>query len=419
MNPRKSLAPYLQKNVLVIFLLGISSGFPLALCFGTLTAWLTEAGVNKQSIGLFGALTFPYAIKFLWSPLFDAIKVPYLTKIYGKRRAWLLVTQLFLAASIIWMATTSPDVSPYYTALFALIISFFSASQDINIDAYRVESLTPEEYGYGSAAAVFGYRVGMLFSGAGALYIADFGMSWNFVYLTMSLLVIIGMIGVLLGRIPDAEKEKQPTENHFKRMVIEPFKDFMQKNGWVVFLALVILYKLPDAIMGSLANNFYLELGFTKTEIASVSKVFGFGATLLGSFLGGVMVARFGLYKSLLTGCILQALTVLFFSIQALVGNDLLTLAFTIGLENLGSGIGDICIVVFISNLCSKQFTATQFALLSSLSALGRTFLRSPSGYIAASTGWLWFFAISSATAIPALIILILYKKSINAITAK
>ncbi len=417
MMAKAPISSYFRKNILVIFLLGISSGFPLALCFGTLTAWLTEVGIKKETIGLFGALTFPYALKFLWSPLFDAVKVPVLTKFFGKRRAWIITVQALLIASIIGLGHTLPEVNASYTALFAFIVSFIAASQDINIDAYRVELLKQEEYGMGSAAAVFGYRIGMLISGAGALYLADTDLSWHVVYYLMSIVALVGMIAVLIGSRPEIETKPQPVGGHFRRSVIEPFKDFSQRNGWLVFLFIIVLYKLPDAMLGSLANNFYLEIGFTKTQIASVSKVFGLAATLLGSFAGGIIVTRLGLFRALIIGCLAQGLTVLFFSLQALKGNDIYFLIATIGFENFGSGIGDICVVVFISNLCNKQFTATQFALLSSVSALGRTFLRTPSGYIAASTGWFWFFAISAATAIPGLIVIYLARSQIRLLT--
>jgi len=412
------LKPYLNRKIVIIFLLGTSSGFPLALCFGTLTAWLTEVGIKKETIGLFGALTFPYALKFLWSPFFDAIKIPVLTKFFGKRRAWIITTQILLVIAIFALGHTLPEANAYYTALFAFIVSFIAASQDINIDAYRVELLAKEEYGAGSAAAVFGYRIGMLISGAGALYIADMGYSWHTVYYMMSLVALLGMAAAFFGQVPEVEKTPQPVDGHFRRSVIEPFKDFTQRNGWLIFLFIIILYKLPDAMLGSLANNFYLEIGFTKSQIASVSKVFGLVATLLGSFIGGIIVTRYGLFRALIIGCAAQGLTVMFFSLQALKGNDIYFLIATIGFENLGSGIGDICLIVFISNLCNKQFTATQFALLSSLSALGRTFLRTPSGFIAASTGWFWFFVISAATAIPGLIVIYLARRQIRQLTA-
>ena len=411
----KTFKKYFTRRMIVIALLGISSGFPLALCIGTLTVWLTKEGITKQSIGLFGALTFPYAIKFLWSPFFDAVRLPFLAKYLGKRRAWLVVTQLLLGLSVIGLGATTPHVNLYATAVMALVVAFLSASQDINVDAYRVEYLTPDEYGAGSAVAVFAYNVSYnLLVGAGALYIAGAGVNWHVVYYIMSLLVIAGLIGVLLGERPESESEPEINEHYFKHYVIDPFSMFMQKGGWLAFLLIAILYKVPDAALGALANNFYIEVGFTLPEIATVIKIFGFSATMLGAVLGGIIVTRYDIYRALLIGLAAQAFTVLFFSIQALRGHDIYFLIANIALENLGGGISGICLVVLISRLCNKQYTATQYALLSSLSSLGRTFLRAPSGYIAAATGWFWFFVICAALAIPCFVVIILAKKHIQ-----
>jgi len=415
-----ALKPYLTRKMMVIFLLGISSGFPRALCAGTtLKIWLAEGGLTLENIGLASIIGLPYILKFLWSPLFDAVKIPFLSNYLGKRRAWIIIIQILLLIMIILLGATSPGANALYTAIFAFITAFLSASQDINIDAYRVEFLDKEEYGYGSATAVLSYRIGMIISGAGALYLANYGMGWHLVYALLSLTVLFGMAGVFMGSKPLTDLKKQLPQGFFKHYIIDPFRDFASKNGWLIFLLLIVLYKLPDAMLGSLSSVFYLQTGFSKSEIGTVIKLFGITATIFGSLAGGIIITRFGVYRSLLTGCLLQALTVLFFSLFAAIGKDHLLFVTAVGAENFAGGIGDICLVVFISNLCNKEFTATQYALLTSFSGIGIILCGAISGFVAAYTGWMLFFAISAATAIPGLAALYLARDKIRLLTGR
>jgi PAT family beta-lactamase induction signal transducer AmpG len=410
---KASLSTYFEKNIFVILLLGISSGLPLSLVLSTLSTWLTEEGISKSSIGLFSALTFPYTIKFLWSPLIDRTRIPILTKLLGTRRAWILVTQIALMLSIAGLGLTDPKTDPWIVALFALIVSFCSASQDIVIDAFRTDSLAKSQYPFGMGAAVFGYRIGMLITSAGALLLADNGFNWHQVYFMMSGCVIVGILAVLLAAEPSVTKKKIKN-NWFKNSVKDPFSNFIQRKGWMIFIILAVFYKLGDAFAGSMAYPFYIELGFSKTDIAYVSKVYGLFATLGGAFVGGFLLSKVGLYKALVFAAALQLISNIVFIVQAEMGANVAFLMLTIGFENFSGGIGDAAFIGMIGKLCDKKYSATQFALLSSMAALGRTFLRTPSGYIAENLNWLAFFYTSAFVALPGIIILLLFRKLIR-----
>ena len=399
--------------MLAILALGFVSGLPLALTASTLSAWLKDAGIDKTSIGLFAAVATPYALKFLWAPLIDAAPFPLLSKLFGRRRGWMLATQFALILSIIALGFANPGINPWLTALAAFILAVCSASQDIVIDAYRVEILHKEEYGTGAAAVQCGYRFGMLASGAGALALADH-MSWLATYLIMASLMAVGVITVLLSPEPEAGERAQASSlRHWLRdNVIAPFRDFMQHNHWALILLFIMLYKLGDAFLGIMTNPFLLEIGFTKTDIAAVVKLYGLVATLIGLFLGGMMNDRFSTARTLMICGIGHALTNLMFFVQAKVGADIHMLALGIFLENLSGGMTAAAFVAFISALTHTRYTATQYALLSSLAAMGRTWLTTTAGYAADRFGWEMFFILSVALAAPGLIVLwILQKK--------
>lgn len=411
---------YTRPRLLLILALGFSSGLPLALTFGTLTFWLAEEGVSKGAIGLFALVGTAYTLKFLWSPLIDQLPLPPFTNWLGRRRGWLLATQIALIITMIGLGQTSPTIDPGWTALWAVALAFASASQDIVIDAYRVEILAEEEQGAGAANIVFGYRVGMLASGAGALYVAS-AAPWSTVYIVMAACMGLGILATLLAREPEAPvippaigSAAERAAAWLKRAVVEPFAEFLSRPGWLAFLAFVLLYKLGDAAVGIMTNPLYVELGFSKTEVANVVKIFGLGATLVGAFLGGLLIARLGLIRALWICGVLQLFSNLAFSGLALVGHDVTALAATIGFENLAGGMGTTAFVAFLAALCNRNYTATQYALLSSFMAVARTFMAAPGGFVAENVSWPVYFLLTAIVAIPGLLLIAVLQKRLT-----
>jgi MFS transporter, PAT family, beta-lactamase induction signal transducer AmpG len=420
---------YGDRRVLAILFLGFSSGLPLALTFGTLSVWLSELGVSKTTIGLFALVGAPYTFKFLWAPLVDRMPIPLLTRRLGRRRGRAITTQLALLGSIFALGATDPLQAPGLTAALALLVAFCSASQDIVIDAYRVEALEERQYGAGAAMIVLGYRIGMLVSGAGALYLASYA-GWQYAYAVMALLMSVGIVTILLSPEPQRRASPEWTEReagvaaylqarpHLRgrrgralawgySAVVSPFAEFMSRRGWWLILLFILLYKLGDALAGVMSNPFFLELGFSKIEIANVSKVFGLGATLAGGIIGGMLVARIGIVRSLLVCGALQMLSNLMFVALAYVGRDLTMLTLTIGIENLAGGMGTAAFVAYLSSLCNVAYTATQYALLSSFMAFGRTLLASSGGWFADHLDWVGFFLLTTLAAVPGLLLLV------------
>jgi PAT family beta-lactamase induction signal transducer AmpG len=426
---RESLAVYTDRRVLAIFFLGFSSGLPLALVYSTLSAWLEESGVSLKTIGFFSLASSAYALKFLWSPLVDRLPVPGLTSTLGRRRGWMLLSQVLVAICMVGLGSTDPKTRLVATAAWAVALAFASATQDIVIDAYRVDVLAERELGAGAANIVFGYRVAMLVSGAGALILADrFG--WHTAYVVMAALMGVGMLTTLLSPEPTevfreeaealAREEQREVERFanlspamrrvaawFHGAVIGPFRDFMRRPGWILVLLFIALYKYGDALLGVMANPFYLQMGFTKTEIGVISKVYGFVMSIIGSYIGGVMVARKGIYPALLTGGILQALAHLVFCAQAVVGHSIPMLTVTISIDNLTTGLATAAFVAYLSALTSVAYTATQYALLSSFMAFARTFFASIGGALADRLGWINYFVFTTVVAVPGLVLLV------------
>jgi MFS transporter, PAT family, beta-lactamase induction signal transducer AmpG len=386
----------------VIFFLGISSGIPLLVTGSTLQAWMTDEKVDIAVIGLFSLVGLPYTIKFLWAPVLDRYVPPFL----GRRRGWMLVSQFFLMFTIGMFYFVRPAESPWIVAFLAVLVSFFSASQDVVVDAYRRELLLDEELGFGSSLAVNGYRIGMLISGAFALFLADH-ISWNFVYLLLAASLFIGIITTLLGSNP--EDQIIPPRS-LREAVIEPFADYFKRRGAFEILAFILLYKIGDIMAANMTTPFILKIGFTKTELAIIAKTFGIFATIAGGLIGGVLLIKIGLYKSLWIFGILQAVSTLLFSALASVGAYYSLLVFTIAFENLTSGMGISAFTAFMASLCNKRFTATQYALLSSLMGVPRVIISSPTGYLAGYLGWNYFFIFCTLAAIPGLLFLVRYK---------
>jgi MFS transporter, PAT family, beta-lactamase induction signal transducer AmpG len=373
--------------------------------------------VSLTAIGLFGLVRTSYSLKFLWAPLIDRLPIPVLTARLGRRRGWALAIQALLAAAILALGLTDPRTGPAMTALAAVVVAFLSASQDIVIDAYRIELLTADEQGAGAAATQWGYRFGMLASGAGALYAASYG-GWHFAYALMAALMGVGMLTVWLTPEPGGVSPPGPLpgptvaariREWLARAVAAPFLDLFERNGAILVVAIgafIVLYKFGDALAGSMSNPLYVALGFTKVEVATISKVYGVVATLAGVALGGIVVARLGVFRALLICGGLQALSNLMYALQVWAGHDVVMLAFTIGGENLTGGMASAAFVAYLSNLCSRDFTATQYALLSSLATVGLNVLAASGGALAEAVGWIPFFIASTALCLPSLLIL-------------
>lgn len=409
-----ALLVYTHPRAVAIFFLGIASGLPLAMVLGTLSVWLSEAGVTRTAIGLFAAVTTPYSIKFLWSPLVDQLRLPLLTRLLGRRRAWMILSQCALAVSLIGLGLSNPTENAWMTALFALLVAISSATQDIVIDAYRVEILEEDMQGVGAAMIVFGYRVGMLISGAGALFIAA-NAGWFVAYVCMAVLVGVGALTVMItGEPVSAEapkEEKESVGQWLNRAVVQPFADFMKRPEWLVILAFIVLYKFGDAFAGVMTNPFLIEIGFSKEEIAIIVKTYGFAAAMLGSFIGGLMVSRLHVMHSLWICGILQMVSNLMFLLQVHAGHNPEVLALVIAVENISGSMGTTAFVAYISGLCHVRYTATQYALFSSLASVGRTWLSASSGWFVDQLGWSSFFILSTAIALPGLLILLVLRR--------
>jgi PAT family beta-lactamase induction signal transducer AmpG len=416
-----TLGVYLRPRVLIVMFLGFSAGLPLALSGSTLLYWMREVGVDLGTIGLFALVGTPYTVKFLWAPLVDALDVPVLSRLLGRRRGWLIFSQLLLIAAIVLLGFSDPAVSPWLVAVGALLVATASATQDIVIDAFRVESLEENEQAAGMASYVAAYRIGMLASGAGALYFVSgfegFGLdrhaAWTSGYVVMAALVLIGIVTTLIATEPEksaAAKQAQQKENPLQRVVttaVGAFSDFLTRDMALVVLAFVVLFKLTDALAGVMTAPFVIDLGFSRNEYASIIKGVGLAATLIGGFAGGFLARAYPLATSLWIGGILQAMANLAFSWQAVVGHDIVWLTFAIVAENFTSAIGTVIFVAYLSALCRNPLhTATQFALLTALAAVGRTYLSSGAGFIATASGWASFFAICALAGLPGLVLL-------------
>jgi PAT family beta-lactamase induction signal transducer AmpG len=385
-------------KMLSVFILGFSSGLPLLLIGGTLKLWMRDQGVDLTVIGIFSLVGLPYTLKFLWAPVMDRFVPPFL----GRRRGWILICQMALIVGLSCLAVTNPSTNPWSVALAAFFVAFFSASQDIAIDAYRRDLLRDEELGLGSSLAVNGYRIGMLVAGALAATLAD-QIPWKEVYFIMAGTMGIGVVTTLLS--PDPEEDATPPET-ILAAVVQPFVEYFRRDGAWVILAFIFLYKIGDSLASEMLNPFYLDMGFTMTQIGWVAKLFGFWATIIGGLGGGVLMLRLGIHRSLWIFGVLQAFSTLFFVLLARVGNHLPSLAAVVGLENLSGGMGTAAYVAYMASLCDRRFTATQYALLTSLMGVPRVIFGSTTGYLAKHLGWETFFLGCTLIAIPGMLLL-------------
>lgn len=415
-----ALAVYLKPRVLIVLFLGFSSGLPLALSGSTLAVWLTERNIDLATIGLFSLVGLPYTFKFLWAPMVDALDVPVLSKLLGRRRGWLVFTQLLLVAAIVLLGLCDPTKSLPLIIFGAVLVATASATQDIVIDAFRVESLEVSEQGAGMAGYVAAYRIGMLASGAGVLVLVAWleskGVSrdsvWMWGYIGAAACMVIGVGATLLATEPGTAgvPAQDMTHNPLQRLAetaTGAFGEFLARDGAIAILLFVVLYKFCDAFAGALTAAFVINIGFDKATYAAVVKGVGLAAALIGGFAGGAMARALPLTTGLWIGGALQMASNLTFSWLAVVGTSVPALAVTIIVENFTGAIGTVVFVAYLSALCgNRAHTATQFALLTALAAVGRTTLASGSGFIAEYSGWAVFFVITAIAAIPSFLLL-------------
>ena len=414
-----ALAVYLKPRVLIVLFLGFSSGLPLALSGSTLAVWLTESHIDLGTIGLFSLVGLPYTFKFLWAPLTDALDVPLLSRLLGRRRGWLVFTQLLLFATILFLGFCDPLRSLPLIVFGAVLVATASATQDIVVDAFRVESLETSEQGAGMAGYVAAYRIGMLASGAGVLvlvaWLEHMGIArnavWIWGYFGAACCMIVGLAATLLATEPDVPPQAIDHNHKPLQRLAETatgaFGEFLARDAAIVILLFVVLYKFCDAFAGALTAAFVINIGFDKATYAAVVKGVGLAAALIGGFAGGSMVRALPLATSLWIGGFVQMVSNLTFSWLAVVGTSVTALTVTIIIENFTGAIGTVIFVAYLSALCgNRAHTATQYALLTALAAVGRTTLASGGGFIAEDWGWVTFFVITALSAIPSLLLL-------------
>ncbi len=398
MPPISILKFFFSRRMLVTFLMGFSCGLPLLLTISVLQAWMKEEGVDLTVIGFMALVGLPYTLKFLWAPFLDRFTLPFL----GRRRGWMIMAQLALVIFIASLGLTNPGKDPWMVAFAAFLVTFFSASQDSVVDAYRREDLSDEELGLGSSLYVNGYRVGMLLASGGGLIMAD-NISFTMVYLIMAACMIVGILTTLFTVEPAVTAGKPKT---LKEAVIGPFTDYFQRQGALWILTFILLYKIGDTMASAMTTPFYLEIGFSKTEIGTVVKLFGFWATIAGGLIGGIAMLRLGINRCLWVFGFLQAASTACFAVLVQTGPLVPVLAAVIAFENLSGGMGTAAYVAFMASLTNKKFTATQYALLSSLMGIPRVLASAPTGFLAKHLGWGEFFIGCALIAIPGMLLL-------------
>ena len=385
-------------RMLVSFLMGFVCGLPLLLTGQVLQAWMRSEGVDLKVIGLYSLVGLPYTCKFLWAPVFDR----YIPPLLGRRRGWLLLAQILLALSLIGLGQCDPAATPWLVALMAALVTFFSASQDIVVDAYRREDLSDAELGAGSSLYISGYRLGMLLAGGGGLILAD-RIPFSQVYLVMAILMGIGALTTLLCREPPLTQGAPKT---FAESVIEPFLDYFRHDRAILILLFILLYKIGDQMATAMTMPFYLDLGFSKTEVGAVVKLFGTWAVILGGIAGAAVMLRIGTTGGLWLFGLFQMISIPGFIVLALLGHSVTGLAVVIALENLAGGMGTAAYTAYMAGLTNKKFTATQYALLTSIMGVPRVIIAAPTGWMAENMGWIPFFAACTLMALPGLALL-------------
>ncbi|MFM1012265.1 muropeptide MFS transporter AmpG [Yersinia enterocolitica] len=399
---------FTQRNSLVLLLLGFASGLPLALTGGTLQAWMTVENVSLKTIGIFSLVGQAYVFKFLWSPLMDR----YTPSFLGRRRGWLIISQLLLIVAIIAMGFMEPAKHLWWLAAIAVLVAFCSASQDIVFDAYKTDLLTAEERGTGAAVSVLGYRLAMLVSGGLALWIADRYLGWQSTYWLMAGLMLIGVFATLFAPEPDIRIAPPKT---LEQAIVEPLRDFFGRNNAWLILLLIVLYKMGDAFAASLSTTFLIRgVGFDAGEVGLVNKTLGLIATIIGALYGGLLMQRLSLFRALMIFGILQAISNIGYWLLSITDKNIFSMGSAIFLENLCGGMGTAAFVALLMTLCNKSFSATQFALLSALSAVGRVYVGPIAGWFVETHGWPLFYLFSIAAAIPGLLLLYICRQTLE-----
>ena len=398
-NRKPILKVICSGRMLVTLVMGFSCGLPLLLTISVLQAWMKEEGVDLTVIGMMALVGIPYTLKFLWAPFLDRFTLPFL----GRRRGWLLIAQIALMLSIAGLGLTDPGNNPWMVAFAAFLVTFFSASQDIVVDAFRREDLPDKELGLGSSLYINGYRVGMLLASGGGLIMAD-QISFSFVYLIMAACILPGVFTTLLAREPEITAGTPKT---ISEAVLDPLVEYLSRQDALWILAFILFYKIGDTMASAMTIPFYLDIGFSKTQVGAVVKLFGFWATIVGGLTGGVLMLRLGINRSLLVFGFLQAISTAGFAVLARIGYSIPTLSAVIAFENLSSGMGTAAYVAFMASITNKKFTATQYALLSSLMGVPRVLASAPTGFLAKNIGWEGFFIACTLVAIPGMLLLL------------
>ncbi|MCP5268948.1 MAG: AmpG family muropeptide MFS transporter [Zoogloeaceae bacterium] len=422
-NWREAWRVYLEPACLRMLALGFSAGLPLLLVFGTLSFWLREAGIDRTTIGYLSWVGLAYGFKWVWAPLVDRLPIPFLTRALGRRRSWLLVSQLTIVLSLTGMALTDPRVALMPIVWFALATAFASATQDIALDAFRIESADTDRQAALAATYQTGYRLAMIWSGAGALWlaaraeitpVADAAATyqqgaWQVAYLAMAASMLVGIVTVLCSPEP-ARRELPQARNAaewLRGALIEPFADFLRRYKWqaALILGLIAIYRISDVVMGIMANPFYVDMGFSKDEVAAVTKIYGVIMTLVGAFIGGVLSMRFGVMRILMLGAILSAATNLLFAWLAGHGHDVTALIFVVSADNLSSGIASAAFIAYLSSLTNISYSATQYALFSSMMLLLPKTIAGFSGQYVDNFGYGNFFVSTALLGVPVLLL--------------
>ena len=416
----KSFRVYVEAPSLRMLALGFSAGLPLLLVLGTLSFWLREAGINRSTIGFLSWVGLAYGFKWCWAPLVDRLPIPLLTRALGRRRSWLLLAQLMVVCGLVGMAFSDPKISLMPIVWFALLTAFGSATQDIALDAFRIESADVDRQAALSAAYLSGYRVAMIWAGAGVLWIAARAEvaspanydpnSWKIAYLVMAASMVVGFATVLFSREPISKPlvRARNIGEWMKVALIEPFADFFRRYGWnaLLLLSLIATYRISDIVMGIMANPFYVDMGYTKDEVAAISKVYGLIMTLVGAALGGVLSVKFGMMRTLMLGAILSAASNLLFSWLSMRGHDVTALTLVISADNLASGIASSAFIAYMSSLTNISYSATQYALLSSMMLLLPKWLAGFSGVAVDAVGYNTFFVGTALIGVPVLVLI-------------
>ena len=430
-NWREAALVYTKPRVLGMIFLGFSAGLPYLLVFSTLSAWLRDEGITRTTIGFFSWVGITYSIKVFWAPIIDRLPIPYLNDLLGKRRSWMLIAQISIALGLSGMALTDPVNHLTLIAIFALVVAFGSATQDVAIDAYRIEAVDKIYQGAMAATYVLGYRMALLVAGAGAFYIAE-GQSWAVAYFIMSALMLTGMLTTLILNEPDHQVNPESrsleqrlekslglkeTSGKFSRAagwfidaVISPFVEFFKRNGWMALLILLLIgcYRISDITMGVMANPFYLDMGFSKTDIANITKIFGFFMTIAGAGLGGILIVRYGIYKPLLAGAFLVVCTNFLFAWLSVNEPGIYSLALVISADNISGGLAISAFIAYLSSLTNTSYTATQYALFSSFMTLPGKLIGGFSGVVVDNVGYASFFIYAGLLGVPAILLVIL-----------